>query len=104
MREPPSPTSVSTNLSVPEWVPVAVAVQAEDLHNSLDVPGDFFATSLVQCAGLPPTRSCRESGKELGRPSGGVAALRRLRAPRAARRGSGRQELCVRAPLYPKVA
>ena len=101
MRDPPSPTSVSTNLSVPEWVPVAVAVQAEDLHNSLVVLGDdfrHFAGAVCRLATNPLMQRVLEGT----RPSQwrGGDFTRRLRAPRAGRRGSGRQVLlCPRASL-----
>ena len=75
MSDPPSPTSVSTNLSVPEWVPVAVAVQAEDLHNSLVVPGDYFRDFASAVCRFATNPLMQRVWKELSRRSGGVAAF-----------------------------
>jgi hypothetical protein len=75
MTDPPSPTSVSTNLSVPEWVPAVVAVQAEDLLSSLVMPGDDFR-DFASAVGRFATNPLMETvWKELSRRSGGVAAL-----------------------------
>ena len=67
--------SVSTNLSVPKWVPVAVAVQAKDLHNSLVVLGDDFRHFASAVCRLATNPLMQRVWKELGRPSGGAATL-----------------------------